>query len=403
MAIHTPDDPSAPTQPIDIAAWTEEATAAISTMTLSAPVDPEPELELESRPEPQSSRGMYAPIHISIDEPLRSETDKPSSSALYKRKEPLRRDSLKRREALLKGKEGSRRRRKWENDRLLSVPNAQPPTPRDWEIHPTHPVHHVPYYLAPLWDAGLARQSARREAAAAAAARKRKAQALAQAQAQSQAQSQAQGRNNTSSISVVAVASKPTDPGVVPRELREKMKKKRGARGLLMDLEGEVRAFVERVGERERRRNEGRRMMMIPVDEELEVDSEEDVDEVVFVGRNNRAPPRQIPSRSNNNEKEEEIEVEEDIHHSMLILETPAGDRSGTFARWLVHHIGTYYGLRTWSVTRGDPARREAYIGVKKETTAAAGKSGGGLGLRAGMPRREGVCNPLPRPLWGLV
>lgn len=37
-------------------------------------------------------------------------------SARYKpRKEPLRRDSLKRREALLRGKEGSRRRQRWEN------------------------------------------------------------------------------------------------------------------------------------------------------------------------------------------------------------------------------------------------------------------------------------------------
>lgn len=35
------------------------------------------------------------------------------------RKEPLRRDSLTRREALLKGKEGSRRRLRWENGKSL--------------------------------------------------------------------------------------------------------------------------------------------------------------------------------------------------------------------------------------------------------------------------------------------
>ena len=40
-------------------------------------------------------------------------------------------------------------------DRLLHVPNAQPPLPSDWEVHPTYPVHTVPYYLAPLWDAGV--------------------------------------------------------------------------------------------------------------------------------------------------------------------------------------------------------------------------------------------------------
>ena len=31
--------------------------------------------------------------------------------------------------------------------------------------------------------------------------------------------------------------------------------------------------------------------------------------------------------------------------------------------RWLVHSIATYYDLRTWSVTVGDPARREAMSG----------------------------------------
>jgi hypothetical protein len=35
------------------------------------------------------------------------------------RKEPLKRDSLKRRDALLKGKEGSRRRQRWNNGELL--------------------------------------------------------------------------------------------------------------------------------------------------------------------------------------------------------------------------------------------------------------------------------------------
>jgi hypothetical protein len=35
--------------------------------------------------------------------------------AVRSRKEPLKRDSMKRREALLKGKEGSRRRQRWEN------------------------------------------------------------------------------------------------------------------------------------------------------------------------------------------------------------------------------------------------------------------------------------------------
>ena len=59
-----------------------------------------------------------------------------------------------------------------------------------------------------------------------------------------------------------------------------------------------------------------------------------------------------------------------------------------TSRRWLVHSIATYYGLRTWSKTVGDPARREAYVGVKQ--VGAGGK----------------VTTPitgLPRPLWGMV
>lgn len=43
--------------------------------------------------------------------------------AVKARKEPLRRDSMKRREALLKGNEGSRRRQRWENGMYSSYPN----------------------------------------------------------------------------------------------------------------------------------------------------------------------------------------------------------------------------------------------------------------------------------------
>lgn len=42
-------------------------------------------------------------------------TDAVREGYVRKQREPMRRDSLKRREALLKGKEGSRRRQKWEN------------------------------------------------------------------------------------------------------------------------------------------------------------------------------------------------------------------------------------------------------------------------------------------------
>ncbi|KAJ4346161.1 hypothetical protein N0V95_005664 [Ascochyta clinopodiicola] len=92
-------------QPIDIEAWTEQATAALGSVTLSAPAVVVPdtsvafdipldELDAPARPAPATTSQVHT---------------------VYRRKELVRRDSLKRREALLKGKEGSRRRQRWEN------------------------------------------------------------------------------------------------------------------------------------------------------------------------------------------------------------------------------------------------------------------------------------------------
>lgn len=197
-------------------------------------------------------------------------------------------------------------------------------------------MHNVPYYLAPLWDAGLARQHSERTTSAAAA-----------------------------KASTRTVAKKPTAPGVVPKELRDKLKRSRGAKGLLMDLEVEVRAFVEQWEDSVRR----------AADDGLPADPDSSDDEIVFVGRNGKMSDRPGPK---------EIAV----RREMMLFETPEGDQGGSFGRWLVHHIGVYYGLRTWSVTVGEPARREAYVGLKDAK------------MRTG---RAAGCAPMPRPLWGLV
>jgi hypothetical protein len=162
--------------------------------------------------------------------------------------------------------------------------------------------------------------------------------------------------------------SKPTAPGIVPRELREKLKKSRGAKGLLIDLESEVRKFVERWEEKERQAEV----------EGLPADPDSSDDEIVFVGRNGQMNDLRSPRTSG------------EVKRELMLFETPASDQGGAFGRWLVHHIGTYYGLKTWSVTTGNPAKREAYIGVKDAK------------IRAGR-RRSSICSPLPRPLWGLV
>lgn len=195
---------------------------------------------------------------------------------------------------------------------------------------------HVPYYLAPLWDAGLRRQQNERKVAV-----------------------------NAQKAAKKTVANKPTVPGVVPKELREKLKRSRGAKGLLMDLEGEVRKFVEDWEEKERRAEQAG----------VPADPDSDDDEIVFVGRNGQT--------------HDELKNEAHLKRELMLFETPEDDASGTFGRWLVHHIGVYYGLSTWSVTVGNPARREAYIGLK-ETKLKTGHN-------------SQICRPMPRPLWGLV
>jgi len=311
------DLPSSPpqVQPIDIEAWTEQATVSLEAVTIATPGHVIP--------------GTSATLAIPLDDRVAPVAPaRPAGIAAaanqggyYRRKEPVRRDSMKSREAFLKGKEGSRRRQRWENDRLLHNPHATPPLPRDWEVHPTHPSKPVPYALAPLWDAGLARQSAARKTTALAP--------------------------NASSKKT---ASHHTAQGVVPKELRDKLKHSRSAKGLLMDLEGQVRSFIAEWGDREQRAA----VRGLPADP----DSEDD--EIVFVGRNGV-----MNDRISDDEDGGVDTASRTGKRELMLFETPEGDVGGAFGRWLVHQIGVYYGLRTWSVTVGSPARRQAYIGVK--------------------------------------
>ncbi|KAF3356762.1 hypothetical protein VdG1_06185 [Verticillium dahliae VDG1] len=130
---------------IDIEAWTISALQSLSVSPIA--------------------RGTGSPLTIPLDEAPKQKEDKTQAEgtrrtvtiAVDPRADPIRRplsrrDSLKSRDAALKGSEGSRQRRRWENDRLIGVPNAQPPIPSDFEPRPTHPIHHVPYHLAAFWD-----------------------------------------------------------------------------------------------------------------------------------------------------------------------------------------------------------------------------------------------------------
>lgn len=105
---------------VNIEAWTAETIQSISTLQISAATVPEP------------IRRTNVTLDISLDDEVASRAEERARAeaaglarrASYKRREPLRRDSLKHRQALLKGKEGSRRRQKWENGEPFRHSNA---------------------------------------------------------------------------------------------------------------------------------------------------------------------------------------------------------------------------------------------------------------------------------------
>jgi hypothetical protein len=227
-------------------------------------------------------------------------------------------------------------------DQLLHVPNAQPPLPSDWAPHPTYPVHNVPYYLAPLWDAGI------RHRAEEIAAQKKLATA------------QRAGFSTSSSAK-----------GRVPSDLRQKLKKSKGAKTLLQDLELEVRKFV-----REYEIKESKLLNKSAESSDSEIDSEDE--EIVFIGRD---------KNGNGITMSDEVKdvMEEELEREKKVYEGLVGTPEGGFARWLVHCVAGYYGLSSRSVTVG--VKREAYVGIRE--------------MRAGgddVGERE-----LPRPLWGLI
>ena len=99
-ASHAGSVPVSPPAPSDILNWVQQSMQ---------------EMHLNHA---DATRGTSESLAIDLDEDERQKRKveiQDARSEYRPRREPLRRDSLKRREALLKGKEGSRRRRQWEN------------------------------------------------------------------------------------------------------------------------------------------------------------------------------------------------------------------------------------------------------------------------------------------------
>jgi hypothetical protein len=128
MAIHPRLHPEgsqghlSPRQALAIAAWTEQhASAALQDMTLS---DSAPAASTPSSPTPTRSglRGATVSLSIPLDDEVvpsqRVKVESRPPTVSFRRRAPLQRDTFKGREALLKGKDGSRRRQRWENGTL---------------------------------------------------------------------------------------------------------------------------------------------------------------------------------------------------------------------------------------------------------------------------------------------
>ncbi|KAL1847586.1 hypothetical protein Plec18170_008483 [Paecilomyces lecythidis] len=353
-----------------ISAWTEQTTASLQNLSLSQDASTR-----EADATVTALRGTSVSLTIPLDDHPATTEGRPAPRAkiandvdderpqrvslTYRRREPSRRDSLKRREALLKGKEGSRRRQRWENDRLLNNPWAQPPAPTDWLPQPTYPRHDtVPYYLAPLWDAHYAHQDR---------------------------------------VHSKRSAKRDEEKHQIPKELRMRLKHARAACGLLQDLEEDIRHFVQKWNEKQLMlQDEGL------TDAPSSADVSEDEDEIVFVGRNGQmhdSPERKRVLR----QMREDLRQHQERDGEKMVFESLAGDRGAGFGRWLVHSIASYYGLHTWSVTMGNPSRRAAFVGFYPPPRSTQGEQVSLPPVSMAASRRAVTIKPgepLPQPLW---
>ncbi|KAK3502540.1 R3H-associated N-terminal domain-containing protein [Neurospora crassa] len=305
------------------------------------------------------------------------------------RRPPSRRDSMKRREALLKGKEGSRQRRRWENDRLVGVPNVQPPLPSDWQVGPTYPIHdNMPYHLAQYWDKGL-RERVEERKAAFAVHRKKTVTATSH-----------QLGGATTAVSLVvssSVAKTRADVGKVPKDLRATAKKTPAVKAWLRVLEEPVREFLVQqqrgqntAAKREQQQQQQKQQKARDSGNQSdELGSDEE--EILFTGRKTAtaaAAGGKPPIKNASSEKGTDKGIQL-LPETRMVLDTLGDDESGaSFKRWLTHSISDYYGLDSKSVTVGNPARRVVYIGLRQV--------GNGPKRRAA-PTRQML---IPPPLW---
>ncbi|KAF3092151.1 hypothetical protein TWF102_008558 [Orbilia oligospora] len=336
------------------------------------------------------------PVTIPLDQPepvvkavntedgAEAGADAPSTAL---RRTPLRRDSMKRREALLKGKEGSRRRQRWENDNFLNNPSFAPPTAEDFSPTALHPRRVVRYEFATLWDPSNPAK-------------------YGYATAHHVPSSAAKGAGSH-------------DEKRVPKNLKDRLKRSKGAMDLLKSLEEEVRRYAATlwgcvdeychgsnecaVEDDEDEEDKDCDKMDTSVDfgaakksivEEEMKDSEDE--EIVFVPRMKTI---KLDSSVEAAQQVKEPVVQREVYIPVLgppleksVFEAPHDDQGASFGRWLVHSIALYYGLRSWSETQGSPAKRIAFVGAQPNERKR---------LKSGRLLKHPKA--LPRPLWMML
>ncbi|KAK1447374.1 hypothetical protein CMEL01_09213 [Colletotrichum melonis] len=265
---------------VDIEAWTVSALESLSVSPIA--------------------RGTGTPLAINLDEQVKKASAAVTIAAektTTVQQTPIRRPLSRR------------------DNRLIGVPNAQPPLPSDWEVHPTYPVQVVPYQVAQYWDTGL---------------RQRIEEKTAKLQAQRKKQQRKDG--SATGLSV----------GEVPRDLRDTAKRTPAVRGWVRVLEEPVRSFLKERSEAS----------------DAEGDSEDE--EIVFVGRKGMAS-------AGKGWKKARREVGSEKVDDGMVFDSLGDDESASFKRWLTHSISDYYGLQSHSVTTGEPARRVVYVTVREQ------------------------------------
>ncbi|RKF80034.1 hypothetical protein GcM3_049009 [Golovinomyces cichoracearum] len=270
-------------------------------------------------------------------------------------------DNRNRRELFIKGREGSRRRKRYENANFLNVPNSQQPLPSDWEVHPTYPVHNnIPYYLAFLWERKFQRQLEDEE-------------------------EESQSKRKSTISCPHSKAS---------RDLKFALKKAKGAKPILKDIEHEIRTFIIKAAENDLVMNS------TSSSQSAEVIESEDED-IIFIDRDKDGRGTITMS----DETYEEACVQRRRKIESLVFESKScqrGDQdTGRFFRWLIHEAAEYYGLESQSEDTDENGGREGERSARKIIVSF--RNGSPIKYHKDVTTASDESLKMPRPLWCLI